>query len=321
VTICTRLHRTRAGRLAIAASLACAALAVSGCSKAPAYRTFSTPEDAVRALTAAVKAGKVDDVVAIFGPEGQALIDSSDAATARRNRDVFTAAVNERWRLEEKGADSRVLVVGNEDWPFPVPLVKDGGAWRFDTAAGKEEILNRRVGRNELSAILICRTYVVAQQVYASRGHDGAPAGVYAAAFRSEPGKENGLYWPAGRGARRSPLGDLVARAAEEGTTLGKEQGAPAPFHGYYFKILTRQGAAAEGGAKDYLANGRLSGGFALVAWPAEYDTTGVMTFIVSGDGVVREKDLGTDTANAARQISAYDPDASWTPVGAAAHK
>jgi hypothetical protein len=156
--------------------------------------------------------------------------------------------------------------------------------------------------------------------VYARRGHDGAPAGVYAASFTSEPGKENGLYWPAGRGAKRSPLGDLVARAAEQGTTLGKDD-KPTPFHGYYFKILTKQGAAAAGGAQDYVVNGRMSGGFALVAWPAEYDATGVMTFVVNGDGVVREKDLGPDTTTAARQIAVYDPDASWATAGLPARK
>jgi len=310
---------TRATRFAIATVL-CAAAALQACARTSAYRTFATPEDAVRALAAAVKAGNVDEVAAIFGPEGRALIDTSDPANARRNREVFTVAATERWRLEDKGADGRVLVIGNEDWPFPVPLVKDGGSWRFDTAAGREEILNRRIGRNELAAILISRTYVVAQQVYASRGHDGAPAGVFATAFRSEAGKENGLYWPAARGARRSPLGDLVARAAEEGTPLG-DSARPAPFHGYYFKILSRQGAAAGGGAKDYVVNGRMSGGFALVAWPSEYDATGVMTFVVNSDGIVREKDLGSGTADAARQMTAYDPDASWAPVGVAAPK
>jgi len=320
VTASIRPRRRPAVRFAIAVATVCAAIGLHACAKGSGYRTFSTPEDAVRALTDAVKAGNVDDVAAIFGPEGRALIDSSDATTARRNREVFTAAMAERWRLEERGADGRTLVVGNEDWPFPVPLVKDGRGWRFDTAAGKDEILNRRIGRNELSAIQICRTYVVAQHVYASRGHDGAPAGVFASAFLSDTGKENGLYWPAGRGAKRSPLGDLVAKAAEEGTTLGAG-GKPTPFHGYYFRILTRQGAAAEGGAKDYVIDGRMSGGFALVAWPAEYDATGIMTFVVGSDGIVREKDLGPGTANEARRLTAYDPDASWTPAGAPAAK
>jgi len=302
----------------IAAVFLVVALGLSACAKTPAFRTYDTPEAAVKALTASVKAGNLDDVAAIFGPEGRALIDSSDAATARRNREVFVAAIAERMRLEERGPNGRTLVIGNEEWPFPVPLVKDSSGWRFDTEAGREEILVRRIGRNELSAILACRTYVVAQQVYASRGHDGAPAGLYATSFRSDRGKENGLYWPAARRAKRSPLGDLVAEAAQEGTSLGGDKAAPTPFHGYFFKILTRQGPAAEGGAKDYVANGRMSDNFALVAWPAEYDATGIMTFIVSRDGVVREKDLGAETANAARQMTAYDPDASWAAVGAA---
>jgi Protein of unknown function (DUF2950) len=287
-------------RTRIVVALTCVALAASAaCArKASQYRTFATPEDAVRALTAAVKANNLDEVVAIFGPEGQALVDSSDAATARRNRDVFAAAVAERWRLDDNGAGGRVLVVGNEDWPFPVPIVKDGDGWRFDTAAGKEEILARRVGRNELAAIRVCHTYVDAQRLYAARGHDGQPAGLYAAAFRSDPGRENGLYWPATRGQRRSPLGDLVAQAAEEGRPLDPSR-QPAPFHGYYFRILPSQG------------------GFGLVAWPAQYDVTGVMTFLVNQDGVVREKDLGAETDAAARKMAAYAPDDSWTAADA----
>jgi hypothetical protein len=294
--------------------LACGVLAVlASCRRGPEYRPDATPEEAVNALGAAVKAEKLDEVVAIFGPEGQALVESSDPATARRNQQVFTAAVRERWHLEEQGADTRVLVIGNEDWPFPVPLVRDGGRWRFDTAAGREEVIARRIGRNELAAILISRTYVAAQRLYARRSHDGQPAGLYAAAFRSDPGRENGLYWPAEGGRRHSPLGALVATAAADGHRPANETAQPSPFYGYYFRILTAQGADAPGGAKDYLTNGQLSGGFALVAWPAEYDVTGVMTFIVNQEGVVREKDLGPGTGDAARAMTAYNPDASWT--------
>jgi hypothetical protein len=286
----------RFSRVCVAALIA-AAVALTACNRqtAPRYRTFAAPEDAVKALIAAVKSNKLDEVIAIFGPEGRSLVDSSDAATARRNRDVFTAAAAERWRLEERGPGDRMLLVGNEDWPFPVPLVKDADGWHFDTAAGREEILARRIGRNELAVIRICHTYVTAQQLYASRGHDGKPAGLFAAAFRSDPGRENGLYWPASRGRKRSPLGDLVAQAAEEGRPLGQGSDAPAPFHGYFFRIIPAQG------------------GFALVGWPAEYDVTGVMTFVVNQDGVVREKDLGAETAAAVRQITTYAPDASWT--------
>ena len=167
-------------------------------------RTFATPEDAVRALVEAVKAGALEDMVAIFGPDGKELADSSDPATARRNRDVFTVAAAERWQLVDQGSERKVLVVGNEGWPFPVPLAKDASGWRFDTAAGKEEVLDRRIGRNELAVIRICRTYVAAQRLYAERGHDGQPAGLYARTFRSDPGRENGLFWPAGRGQKRA---------------------------------------------------------------------------------------------------------------------
>jgi Protein of unknown function (DUF2950) len=278
-------------------------------------RTFDAPESAVRALVDAAKAANLEEVVAIFGPDGQELADSSDPVTARRNREVFTVAVAERWRLVDQGGERKVLVIGNEAWPFPIPLVKDAGGWRFDTAAGKAEVLARRIGRNELAVIRISRTYVAAQHLYAGKGHDGQPAGLYARAFRSDPGRQNGLYWPAGRGQKRSPLGDLVAHAAAEGRTPGRDGAEASPFHGYYFKILTGQGPAAPGGAKDYVADGKMSGGFALVAWPAQYDVTGIMTFIINHDGVVHEKDLGAGTDTAVRTMTLYDPDTSWTPV------
>jgi hypothetical protein len=277
----------------------------------PSHRSFATPEDAVRALVDAAKAGALEEVVAIFGPDAKELADSSDAATARRNRGVFVVAAAEKWQLIDQG-ERKVLVVGNEGWPFPVPLAKDASGWRFDTTAGQEEVLDRRIGRNELDVIRICRTYVAAQQIYAQRGHDGQPAGLYAKTFGSAPGRENGLFWPAGRGHKRSPLGDLVAHAAAEGRPLGNDGPQPSPFHGYYFKILTAQGPASAGGAKDYVVDGRMSGGFALVAWPAQYDVTGVMTFVVNQDGIVREKDLGPETDGAARTMTLYNPDASW---------
>ena len=285
------------------------------CSRAPEPRqpTFATPEAAVTALTKAVKDGKVDDLLVIFGPAGQALIDSSDPVSARRRQEVFTAAVAERWRLEPQGPSQTTLVIGNEEWPFPIPLVKEGTVWRFDTAAGLEEVLARRIGRNELAVLGVCRTYVAAQRVYARRGHDGAQAGLYATAFRSDPGRQNGLYWPARHGEKRSPLGDLVASAAADGRPIGRSGSEPSPFHGYYFRILTGQGPGAPGGAKDYMVNGQLQGGFAMVAWPAHYDVTGVMTFIVNQDGVMWQKDLGPGTGDVAKNMSVYDPDASWT--------
>jgi hypothetical protein len=294
--------------------LVAAAVAVAACSVfRTSQRSFTTPEDAVKALVEAAKAGDLGEIVKMFGPDSKELLDTSDPATAKRNREVFTAAAAERWQLTDQADGSKVLVIGNESWPFPIPLVKDGNAWRFDTAAGKEEVLARRIGRNELAAIRLCRTYVDGQRVYARRGHDGEPAGLFAKTFHSDRGRQNGLYWPAARGEKRSPLGDLVAQAAEEGTDLTKGGAQRTPLHGYYFRILTAQGAAAPGGAKDYIVDGRLSGGFALVAWPAQYDATGVMTFIVNQDGVVRQKDLGAGTDAAARNMKVYDPDSSWT--------
>jgi hypothetical protein len=278
-------------------------------------RTFATPEEAVRALIDATKAGNLNELLAIFGAEGQELVASSDAATARRNREVFTVAAAEAWRLVNQGTTRKTLIVGNEGWPFPVPLVQKAKRWQFDTAAGKEEVLARRIGRNELAVIDICRTYVAAQRRYAEQGHDGKPAGLFATAFRSDAGKQNGLYWPAARHQPRSPLGDLVAQAAEEGRPLGTDREALSPFHGYYFKILTAQGSAAPGGARSYFVNGELSAGFALVAWPAQYDATGVMTFIVNQDGVVHQRDLGGQATASAGAMTTYNPDASWRRV------
>lgn len=306
-------------RSLIATVLSCTLLAaLAACGRAetgPRARTFASPEEAVRALTEAAKKDNLQDVLAIFGPDGQALVDSSDPVTARRNRKIFTVAVAEKWRLEDQDASRKTLVIGNEEWPFPIPIVKEENAWRFDTAAGKEEVLARRIGRNELAAMRVCRTYVAAQRLYARHGHDGKPQGLYARAFHSDAGRQNGLYWPASPGQKRSPLGDLLAAAADEAAAKRAATGKPQPFHGYYFRILTAQGPAAPGGAKDHVVDGELSGGFALVSWPAQYDVTGIMTFVVSQDGVVWEKDLGHDTDSAARAMTLYDPDASWTKV------
>jgi DUF2950 family protein len=277
----------------------------------PASKTFNTPEEAVKALEAAVKADQVDDLLAIFGPEAKEVVDTSDPQVAKRNRQVFAVAMKEGWRLTDQDAHAKTLVVGNESWPFPIPIVNDGGKWRFDTAAGKEEVIARRIGRNELAVIQVCRTYVSAQKLYAARGHDGQPAKVYARAFRSDEGRQNGLYWASVKGQHRSPLGDLVAQAAEEGIALDK-RAQPAPFHGYYFKILTAQGSSAPGGAKDYVIDKRMTGGFALVAWPAQYDSTGVMTFIVNQDGIIHQKDLGSDTDAQVKAMTTYNPDSSW---------
>jgi len=299
-------------RIAAVALLSAGLLTGAVLAQTKTERTFPTPEDAVKALIETVKGGNVESLLEIFGPEGKELIDSSEPAIARQNQQVFTVAVREKWHLEDTAPDRKTLVIGNEDWPFPVPLVKAGNGWRFDTAAGKEEVLARRIGRNELAAIDATRAYVTAQRRYAEAGHDGKPAGLHAAKFQSDPGKENGLYWPTTRGQKRSPLGDVVAQAAAEGRPVTGNATQPSPFHGYYFKILTAQGSAAPGGAKSYVVKGEMSGGFALVAWPSQYDATGIMTFIVNQDGVVREKDLGPGTDAAARKMTAYNPDSTW---------
>jgi hypothetical protein len=281
----------------------------------PAHRTYPTAEAAVEALVNTVKAGNLDELKAIFGPEGKEIVASSDPATGRKNREVFTVAAAEHRELVDEGPNRKTLVIGNEGWPFPVPLVKEANGWHFDTAAGKEEILARRIGRNELAAIATVRAYVTAQQRYAQQGHDGKRQGLYAVMFRSDTGKENGLYWPTAKGQTRSPLGDLVAEAAAEGSAIGNDSAPPTPLHGYYYKILTAQGPAAPGGAKKYVVNGEMSGGFALVAWPAQYDASGVMTFVVSSDGVVYQKDLGEGTDAAARKMTEYNPDKTWQSV------
>ena len=277
--------------VALAATLACSAREpkVEG-------REFDKPEAAVAALLDAVNKSNISDLAAIFGPDARDLIQDSDPVAARRNREVFAVAASQAWRLMDDGPDRKTLVIGHEEWPFPIPLVAASGRWRFDTAAGKEEVIARRIGRNELAVIRICHTYVAAQRVYAKHPHDGQPAGRYATAFTSDPGRQNGLYWPAKKGEPRSPLGDLVARAADDGRTFGDGK-RPAPFHGYYFKILSSPG------------------GFALVAWPAEYDVTGVMTFIINQNGNLLEKDLGPETDQAARRLTVYAPDATWSKV------
>ena len=309
----TTTFRVGTFRAAVALLGICVALAVlPSCRRTPSYRTFASPEEAVKALTAAVTKEKVDDVLQIFGPEGKDLIDTSDPASARRGREVFIAAATERWRLADRDGGGKTLVVGNEDWPFPVPLIQDAQGWRFDAAAGKEEVITRRIGRNELAAIEICQTYVAAQRRYARAAHDGKRPGLYAASFRSDPSKQNGLYWAARHGEPRSPLGDLLAEAADP-ERLKSDAAKPPPFHGYYFKILTAQGPSATGGPRNYVVNGEMSGGYALVAWPAHYDNTGVMTFIVNQDGIVREKDLGPETDATVRATSIYEPDPSWT--------
>ena len=294
------------------ARIALAALLSAAPASAAAPRAFATAEEAVAALVAVVKKGDLPGLVALFGSEGQELVDTSDPATARRNREVFAAAAAEGWRLADAGSGRKELVLGNEAWPFPVPLVRGAGGWSFDAAAGKDEVLSRRIGRNELAVLQVLERYVDAQRAYAAAAHDGKRAGLFARRFASTPGRHDGLYWPARRGQPRSPLGVLVAEASEEGYRKQPGEG-PSPLYGYYFRILEGQGKAAPGGARDYVVDGEMSGGFALVAWPVHYGGSGIMTFIVGGDGVAYEKDLGPETAAEVKRVTRYDPDPTWT--------
>ncbi len=278
---------------------------------ASGQKTFATPSAAAAALASAARAGDQDEMIAILGPAGKDLVSSGDPVADKQALASFARSYAQKHSITSEAQGFKTLVVGPKDWPLPIPIVRDGTVWYFDSARGREEILNRRIGENELGAIAVCEGYVQAQKEYAARGHDGLPAGLYAQKFISDPGKQNGLYWEAAPGKRQSPLGPAVARAAAEGYT-GED---PGPYHGYYYKILTSQGPGAEGGAKDYLIDGKLSGGFALIAYPANYGNGGIMTFLVNQSGVIYQKDLGEDTANAAKAITTYDPGDGWEPA------
>ncbi len=274
-------------------------------------KAFETPEAAVEAMLEALKVNDEKVLLDIFGHAHRQLIVLTDKAAARVNRRRAYDAAQEMWRLRDMGDDTMELIIGSEAWPMPIPLIKDGGGWRFDTEAGAAEIVNRRIGENELAAIGLCRVYAVAQLDYASQDRDDDEVLEYAQHLGSTQGKKDGLYWPAGAGESPSPFGPLVAVA---GPYLeGRQKGDP--FNGYRYKLLTRQGANPPGGAYDYVINGNMIGGFALLAWPADYDSSGIMTFLVSHQGKVFEKDLGDDTEAAANAIDTYDPEASWTLV------
>jgi hypothetical protein len=286
------------------------------CKKAdvPPYKVFANPEDAGNALVQAGKSGDQNEVLAVFGPESKKIIYSSDPVQDKVAADAFIKGygVMHRWRKMPDG--SQVLLVGPDNFPFPIPLRKTAtGQWFFDAGAGEEEILRRRVGRNELAVMDVCMALVDAQYEYISQPRDGTTK-QFAQKFISDPGKENGLYWASPAGQPQSPLGPLAAFATADGYTV--KQDAHVPFHGYFFRILTKQASNTPGGAKDYMADGKMVGGFAFVAYPADYGNTGIMTFIVNQDGVLLQKDLGKNTAETATAMSAFDPDSSWKLVG-----
>lgn len=303
------------------ATLACAALLLVACGgggggtpKATDHTSFETTDAAVAALIGALEADDTAALGKLFGPGSEEVVTSGDPVDDRNARQEFLEAYRTNHALVAQDDGSQVLQIGANDWPFPVPLVQREGRWYFDGAEGADELIYRRVGRNELGAIAVCRGFVEAQNEYASEGRDGEMAGVYAAYLISDEGQHNGLYWPSAEGEPESPAGDAVAAAAADGYRRSAS-GEPTPYHGYYYRMLYAQGSNASGGAMDYFVDGRLINGFALIAWPADYGVSGVKTFLVNQDGAVYEKDLGEDTATAITMIELFDPDSTWTKV------
>ena len=280
----------------------------------PSISTFASPDDAGNALLTAAKSRDQNALLAIFGPDSKEVLHSGDSVQDKNAADAFVAGygVMHRWRNMPDGA--QILLVGADNFPFPIPLKKNSdGKWFFDTAAGKDEVLNRRIGRNELAIIEVCDAVTDAQADYYAQPHDGEKTKLFAAKFISDPGKQDGLYWKSAEGQPASPLGPLAAFATAEGYSAKPD--AHTPFHGYYFRMLKGQSDKAPGGAKDYVVNGKMTGGFALVAYPAEYGNSGIMTFMINQDGVLLQRDLGKATTETATAMSLFDPDPSWTVV------
>jgi hypothetical protein len=294
-------------------ALAAGAMIVfSTASAALAQHTYKTPDEAAAALVDAARADDQKAELVVLGPDGEDIISSGDKVSDNAIRERFLKSYDAKHQIAMKGDSKAVLVIGDNDYPFPIPLVRKTGKWSFDTEEGRREILYRRIGHNELNAIQVCLAYVDAQDEYADKDRTGAGAGVYAGRFVSNPGKKDGLYWPTAPGEEESPLGELFVKASKQGYKAGEGR---SPYHGYYYKILTKQGAHAPGGAADYVVNGKMIGGFGLVAYPAEYRNSGVMTFIVNHSGTVFQKDLGPDTDELAEKITSFDPDSAWKKV------
>ncbi len=293
-------------------SMTTAALLLVAVSIAHAQQAFKTPDEATSAFISAVRSGDKKAVIAVLGPDGNDIVSSGDEVADAATRQKFIAAYDAKHSITMEGDDKAIMVIGLDDFPLPIPLARKDGVWRFDTVAGREEILARRIGRNELDAIQSCLAYVDAQNEYAAKDRTGAGTGVYAQRIVSSPGERDGLYWPTAQGEEASPLGEFVAEATARGYRVGSGR---TPYNGYYFKVLTKQGATAPGGELEYIVHGKMIGGFALVAYPAEYRNSGVMTFIVSHTGTVYQKDLGPATAKLAARMTAYNPDKSWQKV------
>ncbi len=284
-------------------------------SATPRQSGFNSPAEAVHRLVKAVKSNDNKALKNILGPGSGKLISSGDPVTDQRDRDRFIQLYDEKNSLEQKSSGKVTLTLGKDDFVFPIPLVRKGSTWMFDTRAGRTEILNRRIGTNELAAIEVLKSYLEAQREYVRKDHDGNGVLEFARKLNSTPGTRDGLYWETKEGEEPSPFGPLVAKADCEGYGDQFRAETIKPFHGYYFKVLMKQGMNAEGGAFDYLANDRMVLGFALVAYPARYRASGVMTFIVNQGGVIFQKDLGKTTARIAEEMTQFDPDKSWKRV------
>lgn len=274
-------------------------------------KSFSSPEEAVNSLVAAVRANDMKEMLAILGPGSRELTSSGDDVADRAGREKFLKSYDQMNTLQQESADKMLLSIGADNWPLPIPIVKKGATWVFDIREGKQEILNRRIGRNELHVMDVLHAYVDAQHEYATKDCRGGGLVEFAQRLISTEGKRDGLYWEAKEGEEESPLGPLVARAAKEGYANANLS----PFHGYYFKILKGQGKHADGGAYNYVVKGKMILGFALVAYPAEYGNSGVMTFMVNQEGIIYQKNLGKDTKRRAEAMKIFDPDKSWKKV------
>jgi Protein of unknown function (DUF2950) len=312
------LQKIRRGNLVMFASLAFFGVWSVGfawilLAQPPGQKTFSSPDEASRALIRAVQAGDEKDLLEIFGPDGKEIISSGDKVEDKKSRDAFAEKYQRMNRLVEEPDGTVRLYVGAENWPMPIPLVNRKDAWYFDTSAGKEEILFRRIGRNEIATIGVLRELVAAQKEYYSKTHEDSVK-QYAQKFISDQGKHDGLYWNAINREPESPIGPLLAYASSEGYAK-KLSSLPSPFQGYYFRVLMRQGKHASGGAKNYIVNGKMTRGFAFLAYPAEYANSGMMSFIINQDGILYQKDLGPKTADSANSLDEYNPDKTWARV------
>ncbi len=299
----------------VALIMMCSILLVGHVPAASAQKIFASPAEAVSAFIDALTQNDQKQLMAILGPEGESILNSGDPIADQQGKDDFLQKIGEKIALEKDGPTKAILLVGENEWPFPIPIIKKEQGWYFDTGEGKEEILNRRIGRNELFTIQTCLAIVDAQREFAMMDSDGDGIIEYAEKFISDPGKRNGLYWPTAKGEEPSPLGELLAKAWEEGYTELDSLDKPQPYYGYYFRILLQQGSNAPGGAYDYMIGGDMIGGFAVVAYPAQYNNTGVMTFIVNHDGVIYQQDLGVDTEKVAKSMTIFDPDKTWVRV------